>query len=199
MVLAHESCAVKVDRSREELKLFASLGCGIQTGPGAVLNVLKPAADAMIAVFGGGAVGLAAILAAKLFSPRVLVLVDNSVEKLGVIPEEITEGVTCINSKGMQQGKVAERLRQLSPDGRGFDYVLDCVGSSSVITEAHDACAKCAALVTVGGSNVAKPEFVLSSHLVKGLTYRGTHQGDSVSRVMVPVYDRAVAEGEVSV
>ena len=59
MVLAHESCAVKVHAScREELKLFASLGCGIQTGAGAVFNVLKPAADATIAVFrGGGGVG----------------------------------------------------------------------------------------------------------------------------------------------
>lgn len=37
LILAHENGAIKVEASREELKLFASLGCGIQTGAGAVL------------------------------------------------------------------------------------------------------------------------------------------------------------------
>ena len=36
-VLAHESCAVKVECTLRELKIFAALGCGIQTGAGAVL------------------------------------------------------------------------------------------------------------------------------------------------------------------
>lgn len=35
--LAHENCAVKVDATDEELSKFAALGCGIQTGAGAIL------------------------------------------------------------------------------------------------------------------------------------------------------------------
>lgn len=37
LVLAHEMNAVKVDATREELQKFAALGCGIQTGAGAIL------------------------------------------------------------------------------------------------------------------------------------------------------------------
>ena len=37
LILAHESSVVGVDATREELKLFAALGCGIQTGCGAIL------------------------------------------------------------------------------------------------------------------------------------------------------------------
>ena len=39
LVLAHEMNAVKVEATREELKKFAALGCGIQTGAGAILSV----------------------------------------------------------------------------------------------------------------------------------------------------------------
>lgn len=35
--LVRENCCVKIDCSKTELQLFASLGCGIQTGAGAIL------------------------------------------------------------------------------------------------------------------------------------------------------------------
>ena len=38
-ILAHEVNAVKVEATREELQKFAALGCGIQTGAGAILSV----------------------------------------------------------------------------------------------------------------------------------------------------------------
>ncbi len=37
LALAHEMNAVRVDATREELQKFAALGCGIQTGAGAIL------------------------------------------------------------------------------------------------------------------------------------------------------------------
>ena len=37
VALARESCCVKIECEREELVLFASLGCGIETGAGAIL------------------------------------------------------------------------------------------------------------------------------------------------------------------
>lgn len=45
------------------LDILGPLGCGIQTGAGAVLNSLDPPAGSCIAIFGAGAVGDAAILA----------------------------------------------------------------------------------------------------------------------------------------
>src|SRR4051794_13338305 len=46
------------------LHLIGSFGCGVQTGAGAVLNVLKPRPGSTVLVVGAGAVGLAAIAAA---------------------------------------------------------------------------------------------------------------------------------------
>lgn len=149
-------------------------------------NVAKPLPNSSIAVFGAGAVGLSAIQAARLSSPSLLVLIDNSASKLDMIPKELIEGVHCINSASMKTGEIAAKLRELSPDGRGVDLALDCVGHATVITEAHDAVAKCGTLIQVGGSSEATPGFVLSSHLSRGITYRGTHQGDSVPKVSLP-------------
>lgn len=77
-ILAYENSAVKVNTTRDELKMFPPLSCGIQTGAGAVINVLKPRPHASFLIFGGGAVGLAACLAANLYSPANLIFVDNA-------------------------------------------------------------------------------------------------------------------------
>lgn len=49
-------------RDEEELKLFAPLGCGFQTGMGAVDNVVKPDSRDVVVVVGLGSVGLAALM-----------------------------------------------------------------------------------------------------------------------------------------
>ena len=56
--LAHRSCVVRVPHD-VPLALMGPFGCGLQTGAGAVLNVLKPSTGSSIAVFGVGAVGSA--------------------------------------------------------------------------------------------------------------------------------------------
>ena len=64
------------------LEILAPLGCGIQTGAGTVLNVLKPRADATLVVYGAGAVGMAAILAARVARVQRIVAVDVVAERL---------------------------------------------------------------------------------------------------------------------
>ena len=56
---------VKVPRT-PPLELLAPLGCGLQTGVGTVINSLAVKAGSSIAVFGAGAVGLAAVMAARI-------------------------------------------------------------------------------------------------------------------------------------
>src|SRR5690606_23252657 len=48
------------------LELMGPLGCGLQTGAGAVLNELRPEPGSSLVVFGTGAVGSAAVMAAKI-------------------------------------------------------------------------------------------------------------------------------------
>ncbi|KAK4548555.1 hypothetical protein LTR36_009465 [Oleoguttula mirabilis] len=186
VAMVRENCCVKVDGTREELRLFASLGCGIQTGAGAMLNVAKPAVGSSIAIFGGGAVGLSAMLAAKLTSPACLVLVDNSQTKLDMIPRELLEGVHAVNSSNKSSEDLAAELRALTPRGAGMDFAMDGVGHEAVLLAAHLCLDKLGTALIVGGSPTAKISAAIEGHLVKGLTTRGMHQGDSVPRVMLP-------------
>lgn len=48
--------------NEEELKLFAPLGCGIQTGVGAITNLVKASPDDIVLVTGLGGVGLSAVM-----------------------------------------------------------------------------------------------------------------------------------------
>lgn len=61
--LVEEANTVKVAND-VALELLGPLGCGIQTGVGAVINTLHLAAGSSIAIFGAGAVGLSTVMAA---------------------------------------------------------------------------------------------------------------------------------------
>ena len=119
-------------------------------------------------------------MAAKLTTPAHLVLIDNSDEKLRIIPQDVA--TLTINSASLGEGEIASRLKELT-DGIGFDYVIDAVGHGGLLGEGHTALAKCGTLLTLGGSP-KPPQFPIEQHLVKGITYRGTHQGDSVPRIV---------------
>jgi aryl-alcohol dehydrogenase len=62
--LATERNVVNV-RKDVPLEMLGPLGCGIQTGAGAVLNTMQAPAGSSIAIFGSGAVGLSALMAAR--------------------------------------------------------------------------------------------------------------------------------------
>ena len=143
-------------------------------------NVLKPPARSSIVVFGAGAVGFAACFAAALTSPTVLVLVDNAAGKLSL--ESAAVATHTINSALLAEGELTSELRRLT-NGHGFDYAVDAVGSGGLLKDGHGALAKGGTLLTLGGSQQT-PAFTLQQHLIKGITYRGTHQGDSVPRLV---------------
>ena len=58
------------------LDMLGPLGCGIQTGAGAILNSLNVAHGSKVAIFGAGAVGLSAVMAAAAAGAAQIVAVD---------------------------------------------------------------------------------------------------------------------------
>ena len=72
-----ESSVVVVPASTDLVQL-APLGCGMQTGSGAVINILKPEHPELssIVIFGVGAVGLSAVFAAKALGFETIIAVD---------------------------------------------------------------------------------------------------------------------------
>ncbi|KAK1760288.1 geraniol dehydrogenase [Echria macrotheca] len=188
-IVARATSAVKLprDTTEEEMRMFASLGCGIQTGAGTILNLAKPEVNSNILIFGAGSVGLAACLAAALTSPAALVVVDNSAAKLAMLPECVkTAATNFVDSSGLSDEDLVQRLKELTPDGRGYNYALDCVGRGDLVKIGHLALRTRGTVITVGGGNDVALQVTISEHLGRGITYKGTHQGDSVPSVFIP-------------
>lgn len=80
--------AVKADvASDDELAPLCSLGCGVQTGAGAVLNRIKPKKGTSIAIFGCGGVGMSAIMAAAIAGCTTIIGVDVVPSRLSLAKE----------------------------------------------------------------------------------------------------------------
>ncbi len=69
------------------LATLAPLGCGFMTGAGAVLRSMAVRKGAPIAIFGAGAVGLAAVMAAKIAGADPIIAVDVFDSRLALAKE----------------------------------------------------------------------------------------------------------------
>lgn len=138
--------AVKVPQDLP-LDLLAPLGCGVMTGAGAVLNVLKPVPGGTFAVFGTGAVGFSGLLAAKAAGCTTIIATDIVGERLAQA-EEL--GAThVIDSRTTD---VVEAVRDIT-GGEGVDYALDAVGVSAVFAQMAESLATRGHGVLVGAPN----------------------------------------------
>ncbi len=126
--LVDERCLVKVPDDAP-LHVLAPLGCGIQTGAGAVMNVLRPEPGSTIAVFGAGAVGMAAIMAAALSGAARIVAIDLVPARLRLALEL---GATDAVEAGSEEA--VDALKELS--GGGVAYAVEASGSTAALSQA---------------------------------------------------------------
>ena len=128
--LATERNLVKVPKDLP-LNLLAPLGCGLQTGAGTVMNSLRVSKGKSVAIFGTGAVGLAAVMAARIVGAAPIIGVDINPRRLKVALEL---GVThTIDSR---HDGVASRIAEIT--GSGVDYVLEITGDPGMYQLAID-------------------------------------------------------------
>jgi aryl-alcohol dehydrogenase len=83
LVAGHEGECHKVSKEIP-LELLGPLGCGVQTGAGAVINSLGVQAGDRFAVFGAGAVGLSAVMAARLVGAAMIIAIDLHESRLQI-------------------------------------------------------------------------------------------------------------------
>lgn len=166
---------VKVPKNAP-LRYLGPLGCGLQTGAGAVLNVLKPDRDATFATFGTGALGFAAIFAAKLLGVRRIVAVDRVGSRLDLARElGATETIDT---------STTELDAALAALG-GVDSALDTTGVPKVIEAAIRNLKVCGQLALVGASS----ERTISAEimpLISGRVIRGIVEGDAEPQAFIP-------------
>jgi aryl-alcohol dehydrogenase len=176
--LGSERTVVKIP-SDVPLEIMGPLGCGIQTGAGAVLNSLHPHAGSSIAIFGGGSVGLSALLAAVVTGCTTIILIDVSDGRLKLGSElGATHTVNATSEDPVQA------IRAIT--GPGADFTLECSGNTKAFRQAIDAVALRGVCGIVGAPPFGTEVLVDVWGILLGRTVRGIVQGDSVPDLFIP-------------
>ncbi|MGI9622573.1 MAG: Zn-dependent alcohol dehydrogenase [Acidimicrobiales bacterium] len=128
--LLPKQAVVKIDPD-VPLDVASLIGCGVMTGAGAAMNTADVEPGSSVIVYGCGGVGIAAIQGARIAGAAEIVAVDLNEAKLG---EAQRFGATHAVLPGDVEAAKAEIT-----EGQGFDYALECVGSSVTMRAAFDA------------------------------------------------------------
>lgn len=176
--LANANALVTIDKDLP-LELMGVLACGITTGAGAVFNTAKPEAGDSVVVFGAGAVGLAAIMAAKNTPATTIIAIDLHDSRLELATEL---GATHTINSG--QVDAVERILEIC--GGPADYVIDCTGSVTVIEKAVEAVGMLGTLILIGGAPVDARFSLDHFRTLWGQRIIGTLGGSGTSQDLIP-------------
>lgn len=188
--LVDERSLVKVDPD-VPLESIAPLGCGVQTGVGAVWNVLKPVTGSTIVVLGAGAVGLSAVMAAALTPATTIVAVDRVGERLTLAREL---GATHTVDGGAEN--LGEALAAIT-GGQGADGIVETTGNVSVLRQGVDALGARGTLVVVGAPPFGTEVSLDVNGLLGGKQVVGLTLGDAETQSFIPALVRLVKEGRL--
>lgn len=178
MAIANERNVVKI-RKDVPLEIMGPLGCGIQTGAGAVINALKPEGGSSIAIFGAGSVGLAAVMGARVVGCSVIIAVDINKARLDLAKE--CGATHVVDASAADPVKAIQELT-----GDGVQYSLECTGLPAVARQAVDSLRLTGVCGVIGVSPLGT-EFALDMNgILFGRTVRGIIEGDAVPQVFIP-------------
>jgi len=172
--------AVKVDDDLD-LAQLATLGCSVQTGAGAVLNVARPEPGSTIVVFGAGGVGLVAVMAAALTPVARIIAVDVSAARLQLASE-----LGATHTLNPADGDPVKALLELT-GGLGAQYVVETSGRLTVLDQAISSLSSAGTCVVIGAPPLGSQIRVDVPNLLgRGIRLVGTNQGDSNPRQFIP-------------
>ncbi|MBT0772454.1 NAD(P)-dependent alcohol dehydrogenase [Kineosporia sp. J2-2] len=176
-VIAPARALTRIDPALD-LDPVGPFGCGFQTGAGGVLNVLKPPVGSSIAVFGAGAVGTAAIIAASLSGCASVVAVDLDDRRLAAAR---AAGATETINSGSTDAAAA--LRDIAPGG--LDFAIDTTGHEKVLRTAVEALGPLgrAGVIGIGPSESMSFEW---RSVLNGRSITGIIAGGSVPQTFLP-------------
>jgi aryl-alcohol dehydrogenase len=166
---------VVVDRD-VPLELLGPLGCGILTGAGSMLVSLAVKPDTSLAVFGTGAVGLAAVMAAKVAGASTIIAVDIHQHRL--------ELATELGATHVVDGSADDVVQQiLTLTEGGADYTFDTTGNVAVIANALAALRMAGHCGLVG---IQSEPLVLDPLALVGKTISGILEGGAIPQTLIP-------------
>lgn len=178
--IADERNCAKIDSS-VDLSIMGPMGCGIQHGAGAVMNSLRPEAGTSLVIFGTGAVGMSALLAAVIVGCSKIICVDIVDSRLELALEL---GAThAIHGKRTKD--VVGEIRRIT--NGGANYAIDTSAVPDLINQALLSLrprGTCALLASTGMKMV--PLFLKDGILLPEKRLIGVIEGDSIPQIFIP-------------
>jgi aryl-alcohol dehydrogenase len=169
------------------LELAAPLGCGVQTGAGAVLNTLQVRAGQSLVVFGAGAVGMSAVMAGALCGADPLIVVEPVAARRALALE-----LGASEALDPAADDVCARLTGLIA---GADFAIDTTGRPASMRTAVGALHSRGTLALIGTAPSGTNFEADLMQLLIGRTVRGLVEGDAVPQVFLPMLIRQWRRG----
>lgn len=186
-ILASENNAALLPKEFP-LELAAPLGCGMVTGAGAVMNVLQPEIGSSMVIFGAGAVGLAAVMAAKVRSCGTIIVVDLNNSRLDLATE-----LGATHTLNPSAGDVLEAINNITFGGA--QYAVDAVGSVPVVQNAIRSTRAGGHTVILGLDGLAEAVPVDLNLLIFNRKIQGALLGDQIPQLFIPQLVQLYLEG----
>ena len=188
-VVARESVVVVDDDV--PFDVAAMFGCAALTGMGAVLNTARLGEGESVIVFGLGAVGLMAVMAAAQVPGTTVIAIDPLPEKQAIA---LRCGAHVAGSPEQAAALVAEHA------GDGVDVAIEAVGSGRVMEACLGLLTRGGALVSVG---LPHPDQTITVQALQfagaGKRLLGSYMGDSVPARDIPFYLQMWRDGKLPV
>jgi aryl-alcohol dehydrogenase len=186
--VAYERNVVKVS-SDVPLERLGPLGCGIQTGAGAVMNALNVRPGTSFAVFGAGAVGCSAIMAARAVGATTIVAIDIVTSRL-----ELAKKLGATHAINSKQTNPVEAIRDIT--GGRVDYSLEASGDPKALHQAIEALGSLGTCGLVGAEPLGtEVSFDVNNLMIAGKGIRGILEGESVPDIFIPQLIELNAQG----
>ncbi|CAA7398985.1 unnamed protein product [Spirodela intermedia] len=131
-MVVHSGCLAKINPAAP-LDKVCILSCGISTGLGTTLNVAKPKKGSSVAVFGLGAVGLAAVEGAGISGASRIIGVDLNASRFN---QAMKFGVTEFVNPKDHDIPVQEVIAAMT--GGGVDRSIECTGHIDAMISAFE-------------------------------------------------------------
>jgi aryl-alcohol dehydrogenase len=177
--LATEANVVKV-RKEASLELLGPLGCGVQTGAGAIMNGLEPLPGEALVIFGAGTVGLSAIMAANLIGCEPIIAVDPVAERRAM-------AISLGAHHGIDPNQTDPVAEIMALTGAGALHALECTGIPAVFEQAVACLAPRGTCGFIGAPPPGSTASIdLGNLLSKGIRIRGLIEGESQIDAFIP-------------
>jgi len=175
------------------LEILAAFPCGVNTGAGAVLNVLHPQPGDSYVAFGTGTVGFAGLLAAKLSGCDPIIAVDLFDDRLA-----LARSLGATHTVNAKHPQLVDEVRRLAGK-RGAQFCLEAAGFPEALRSAVEVLAPRGTACLVGSARAGVDVSMEMRTLQQGRVVRGCVQGESDVQQFLPHLIALYQDGQLPI